>query len=171
MRWRVSVCGRWYQVMVLAAWFPSGAALWNRHECALSQVVSRPDMTLLDASMLNNNKQTNLLYKCSPTPIRSNPRRYRRPSPRPRDLEEGPNRYALECLIEVWRPSTISRRLPTSDNAHKWRLYNSAMPGHNAVGTMHKYLTQSHYPEQVVVASTNLISDISWVGIDNTKDD
>ena len=34
------------QVMVLTAWFPSGAALLGRRECALSQVGTRPDMTL-----------------------------------------------------------------------------------------------------------------------------
>ena len=31
--------------MVLAAWFPSGAELYNRHEWLLSQVGTRPDMT------------------------------------------------------------------------------------------------------------------------------
>ena len=32
--------------MLLAAWFPSEAALKGHHECALSQVGTRPDMTL-----------------------------------------------------------------------------------------------------------------------------
>ena len=32
--------------MDLPAWFPSGAALYNHHECALSQVGTHPDMTL-----------------------------------------------------------------------------------------------------------------------------
>ena len=34
--------------MVLTAWTPSGDALLSRHECALSQVGARSDMTLDD---------------------------------------------------------------------------------------------------------------------------
>ena len=37
--------------MVLVAWFPSGAALQNRHESALSQVRTHPGMTLDVARM------------------------------------------------------------------------------------------------------------------------
>ena len=35
-----------HRVMVLVAWFPSGPALYIHHECTLSQVGTRPDMTL-----------------------------------------------------------------------------------------------------------------------------
>ena len=42
--------------MVLAVCSPSEAALGGRHECALSQVGSHPDMTLDVAMVLNNNK-------------------------------------------------------------------------------------------------------------------
>ena len=40
-----------YWVMVLAAWFSSGAALLNRHECTRSQVSACLDMTLDVAKM------------------------------------------------------------------------------------------------------------------------
>ena len=43
--------------MVLAAWFPSVAALKGSHECALSQVGVHPDMTL-DVLLGHKNKQT-----------------------------------------------------------------------------------------------------------------
>ena len=33
-------------VMVLAAWFPSGATLLSHHECVLSHVGTCPDMAL-----------------------------------------------------------------------------------------------------------------------------
>ena len=32
--------------MVLAAWSPSGETLYSRHECALLEVGTHPDMTL-----------------------------------------------------------------------------------------------------------------------------
>ena len=35
-----------YQVMVLVAWFPSGAALLSPRECTLTQVGTYADMTL-----------------------------------------------------------------------------------------------------------------------------
>ena len=35
----------WDGVMVLTAWFPSGAALLSRHEYPLSQVGTRPVMS------------------------------------------------------------------------------------------------------------------------------
>ena len=41
------VSGKCDKVMVLAAWFPSGAELLSHHECALSQGGTRPDMMLL----------------------------------------------------------------------------------------------------------------------------
>ena len=37
--------------MMLAAWYPSGAALWSHHECALLQVGTNRDMTLVVARM------------------------------------------------------------------------------------------------------------------------
>ena len=33
-------------MMPPASWFPSGAALESRYECALSQISTHPDMTL-----------------------------------------------------------------------------------------------------------------------------
>ena len=50
------------QVMVLAAWFPSGAALWSPHECTPLQVSTRPDMTLDVDRTSNKDKQTSMLY-------------------------------------------------------------------------------------------------------------
>ena len=44
--------------MVPIAWCPSEAALKGRHECALSEVSTRPDMTLDVARTQNDNKQT-----------------------------------------------------------------------------------------------------------------
>ena len=38
--------------MVLMVWFPSGTALEGHHECALSQIGTRPDMTLEDVAIM-----------------------------------------------------------------------------------------------------------------------
>ena len=35
-----------YQIIVLVAWSPSGAALDGRNECTLSQAGPNPDLTL-----------------------------------------------------------------------------------------------------------------------------
>ena len=43
--------------MVLAGWSPSGAALYSHHECALSQIGTRPGMALYVARTKNNNTQ------------------------------------------------------------------------------------------------------------------
>ena len=41
----------WDIVMVLMVWFPSGATLLSRHECALSQIGAHPDMMVDVARM------------------------------------------------------------------------------------------------------------------------
>ena len=46
-----------YQVMVQAACCPCEVVLYSRHECTLSQLSTRPDMTLDVARSQNNNKQ------------------------------------------------------------------------------------------------------------------
>ena len=48
-----------YQVMVLAAWRPSGAALCRYHECTLSPVATRPVITLHVTRMQNSNNDPN----------------------------------------------------------------------------------------------------------------
>ena len=53
-----------YQVMVLAAWFPSGTALISCHERTLSQVGTHPDMTLDVIKTLRKNPQET--SKCLP---------------------------------------------------------------------------------------------------------
>ena len=46
--------------MVLTAWFPSGAALSSCHECALSQVDTRPDKILGHKTRTKNKLLVNL---------------------------------------------------------------------------------------------------------------
>ena len=38
--------GGYWVIMLVVAWYPSGAGLYSCHECALSQVDTCPDMTL-----------------------------------------------------------------------------------------------------------------------------
>ena len=50
--------------MVLAAWVPTGAALSSHNGCTLSQVTTRPDITLdvavdIAVAVISNNQSTN----------------------------------------------------------------------------------------------------------------
>ena len=104
--------------MVLAAWFTSGATLWSRHECELSQFDFRPDLT-------SGCKTTNNPLTISFVQV-----------------------WVWLLFYILATSTVISRRIPTCDSTHSWWLYSttSGHQHHNLLS--HSVILSWHWANQ-----------------------